>query len=188
MSAYLDERKQTQRTRNHSPPTKGDKRDGNIGRVSIWIEQLKELDQEAKRVWQHTEAGNEETPEVQAMIALEGNQDQDDEFDCVIQRQTKEYGNDNFEGEGIACVTCILVNYSYGRRNAPNKPPVIPAPAESKTPCAGVDSSGKAVSVELGNTLMESDAITQFASLQRGAPTHLPPKPQRQRRPLFPIP
>jgi hypothetical protein len=177
--------RRTQRTRYHSPPPEGDKRNGNIGRVSVWIEQLKELDQEAKRVWQHTEAGNEETPKVQAMIALEGNQDQDDEFDCVIQRQTKEYGNDNFEGEGIACVTCILVNYSYGRRNTSNKPPVIPAPAESKTPCAGVDSSGKAVSVELGNTLMESDAITQFASLQRGAPTHLPPKPQSVQDDLY---
>jgi hypothetical protein len=112
----LDRRKQIQHTRYHSPPPEGNKRDGYIGRVSIWIEQLEELDQEAKRVWQHTEAGNEETPEVQAMITLEGNQNQDDEFDCVIQSQTKEYGDDDFEGEGIAGVTCILVNYRYGRR------------------------------------------------------------------------
>lgn len=109
-SAYLYKRKQTQRTRNHSPPPEGDECNSNIGRVSIWIEQLEEFDQEAKRVWQHTEAGNEEAPEVQAMITLEGNQDQDDEFDCVIQSQTKEYGDDDFEGEGIAGVTCILVN------------------------------------------------------------------------------
>ena len=71
---------------------------------------MEKFDQEAKRVWQHTEAGDEEAPEVQAMISLEGDQDQDDEFDCVIQSQTKEYGDDDFEWKGIAGVTCLLVN------------------------------------------------------------------------------
>lgn len=57
------------------------------------------------------------------------------------------------------CSLCTTVNEASIVEIQVTVPPVIPAPADSKAPCAGVDSSGSADVVALGYALMDRDAI-----------------------------
>ena len=40
------------------------------------------------------------------MVSLERDQDENNEFDSVVQRQTEEYCDDNLKAERVSCVTC----------------------------------------------------------------------------------
>ena len=58
-----------------------------------------------------------------------------------------------------------MVNNAFDSEDMGIVPPVIPAPADSRAPCAGVDSSGSADVVGLGYALMDRDAIVWSFSL-----------------------
>lgn len=47
------------------------------------------------------------------MVTLEGDEDQNDELDCIVQRQANKYGEDDLEAKGVTCVTCMYLSMRY---------------------------------------------------------------------------
>jgi len=75
------------RTGDHHVPPYRQKNHGDIANIAIRIQQLKELDQEPQTIWHDPQASNNKRPEVQAMVLVERNQDQDNEFNGIVKRK-----------------------------------------------------------------------------------------------------
>ena len=100
------------------------------------------------------------------MVALESDESENNEFDSVVERQTEQKCDDDLEGKRIAGVAYKGISTGQSRCSdtARNLPPVIPAPADSSVPSAGVDSAAKTDDVTLEARLAESDAIPSLPS------------------------
>jgi len=101
---------------------------------------LEEFDYEPKRVGYNTGSSGKHTPKVNAVVSLECNKYQHEQFNGIVQCETEKKRNDDFEAERVARVTfgagLLVCNSAKAYIHIP---PVIPAPAESTAPCAGAD-------------------------------------------------
>lgn len=56
---------------------------------------MEELDQESQRIWDDAGGGDDQTPKVQATEPLECDENEDDEFDRIVQRKTQQKRDDD---------------------------------------------------------------------------------------------
>jgi hypothetical protein len=67
-------------TSDHGIPSKGQQEYGDIAHIATRFQELEEVDDQADGTRYYAECGDKHAPEIEPMIALTGNQYQDDEL------------------------------------------------------------------------------------------------------------
>lgn len=57
---------------------------------------MEEFDQEAERIWNDAKSSYDQTPKVQALIFVEGYEDEYEKFDGIVEREAKQEGDYDF--------------------------------------------------------------------------------------------
>ena len=89
----------------HGIPSNGQQEYSNITNILIWIQELEEFDYEPKRVGYNAGSSGKHTPKINAVVSLERNKYQDEQFNGIVQCKTEKERNDDFEAERVARVT-----------------------------------------------------------------------------------